>query len=180
MARTYLDDLREATGQNVHLAVRDGTTAIYVDALGGAGRRHRRANARWPLQMTAAGLVLLAHAPAGILDQVLAGPLAVFTDRTLRRPEVVRRVLADVRRAGIVVSVDRCESVDARSPRPCMTETASWRPFPYPDPAASPAARPARRAGHQPCGSPLHGISRALGGSRRARAAGVHSTATAS
>ena len=44
--------------------------------------------------------VLLAHAPADLQEQVLAGPLEAFRRTTLTEPARLRRFLADVRRTG--------------------------------------------------------------------------------
>ena len=104
-AMPVLEDLYEATRQNVHLAVRDGHEVVYVERLRHpeAARILSRVGGRLPLHATAVGQVLLAYAPAPVQAQVLAGPLAALTDRTLTDPRALRAALAAVRRDGVAV-----------------------------------------------------------------------------
>ena len=73
-ALPYLQDLHHATGQHVLLAVPDGHEAVLVERLSarGAGRVMYRVGGRMPLHSTGVGLVLLAHAPRQLQDEVLA------------------------------------------------------------------------------------------------------------
>ena len=105
-ALPFLEDLYEATHQNVHLAVRDGGEALYVERLSGRGAVPvvSRVGGRLPLHATGVGLVLLAYAPRAVQESVLAGPLTRFTARTITEPRALRRVLADVRRSRVAVS----------------------------------------------------------------------------
>jgi DNA-binding IclR family transcriptional regulator len=64
-----------------------------------------RIGGRLPLHASGVGQVLLAYAPAAEQDAVLAGPLERYTDRTVTAPQELRRVLAEVRRAGVAVAV---------------------------------------------------------------------------
>jgi DNA-binding IclR family transcriptional regulator len=112
-AMPFLEDLHEVTRQNVQLAVLDGTEVVYVERLSGRGAVHviTRVGSRLPLHATGVGLVLLAHAPPALQEQVLAGPLRRWTERTLTDPAELRRVLADVRRTGVAVSDGQIELV---------------------------------------------------------------------
>jgi DNA-binding IclR family transcriptional regulator len=116
IALPFMEDLYEATHQNVQLAVREGFEGIYVERI--AGRQAvpvlTRVGARWPLHATGVGLVLLAHAPAEVQEQVLAAPLQAFTPFTVSDPALLRRMLAEVRRSGFAVS-DRQITDDAYS-----------------------------------------------------------------
>lgn len=112
-AMPFLEDLYEATHQNVQLAVRDGRDAVYVERLSG---RHAvsvvtRVGSRLPLHATGVGQVLLAHADTAFQEEILAGPLRTYTPRTIRSPDVLRRVLADARREGVVVTTGQIELV---------------------------------------------------------------------
>ncbi|WP_328605974.1 IclR family transcriptional regulator [Amycolatopsis sp. NBC_00345] len=112
-AMPFLEDLYEATHQNVQLAVLDGAEVVYIERLSG---RHAvnvisRVGGRLPVHATAVGLVLLAHAPADVQEQILARPLKRFTDRTITSSERLRRVLADVRREGYAVSDGQIELI---------------------------------------------------------------------
>jgi DNA-binding IclR family transcriptional regulator len=116
VALPFMEDLYEATHQNVQLAVRDGTDGVYIERIAG---RHAmpvltRIGAHWPLHATGVGLVLLAHAPADVQEEVLAGPLTAFTPFTIISPAELRRTLAEVRRTGFALS-DRQITDDAFS-----------------------------------------------------------------
>jgi DNA-binding IclR family transcriptional regulator len=106
LALPHLDDLHQATRANVHLAVRDGSDVVYVEALRarGAIRILSRLGGRWPLHATGTGLVLLAFAPPDVMEAVLAAPLRRFTPDTVTDPAALRRTLADVRRTGVAVA----------------------------------------------------------------------------
>lgn len=116
VALPFMEDLYEATHENVQLAVREGLEVVYVERLAGreAVRVLTRVGGRFALHATGVGLVLLAHAPAEIQEQVLAGPLTRWTDRTVSDAAALRRTLADVRLRGVAVS-DRQVTDDAVS-----------------------------------------------------------------
>ncbi|GGS33428.1 IclR family transcriptional regulator [Streptomyces griseoviridis] len=162
VALPYLEDLYEATHENVQLAVRDGGEVVYVEWLSGrsAVGVHIRVGARWPLHATGVGLALLAHGPRGFQEEYCAGPLAAFTPYTVTDPAVLRRGLAEIRRTGVAVSdrqvTDDALSVAAPVRGPDGTVTAAVSVVvPHGDgrvPVLGPAVRLAGR-----------GISRALG-----------------
>lgn len=107
IALPYLEDLYEATHENVQLAVRDGDEVVYIEWLSGrsAVGVHIRVGARWPLHATGVGLALLAHCgPEFQEEYCLGGPLTSFTPYTVTEPVRLRQVLAEVRRTGVAVS----------------------------------------------------------------------------
>ncbi|MGW1916037.1 IclR family transcriptional regulator [Streptomyces sp. NPDC002076] len=116
LALPYLEDLYEATHENVQLAVRDGAEVVYIEWLSGrsAVGVHIRVGARWPLHATGVGLALLAHADPDLQEEYCAGPLAAFTPYTITDGVRLRRTLAEVRRAGVAVS-ERQVTEDALS-----------------------------------------------------------------
>ncbi|KUO15688.1 IclR family transcriptional regulator [Streptomyces dysideae] len=162
IALPYLEDLYEATHENVQLAVRDGSEVVYIEWISGrsAVGVHIRVGARWPLHATGVGLALLAHSDSGVQDEYCNGPLASFTPYTITEPVRLRRALADVRRTGVAVSsrqiTDDALSVAAPVRGPDGTVAAAVSVVvPQADaqvPALVPAVRLAAR-----------GISRALG-----------------
>jgi DNA-binding IclR family transcriptional regulator len=105
-ARPFLEDLYEATQQNVQLAVRDAGAALVVEhfATRSAVRTATRIGGRLPLHASGVGLVLLAWAPKDEQDAVLDGPLERYTANTVTEPGRLRRILAEVRRAGVAVA----------------------------------------------------------------------------
>jgi DNA-binding IclR family transcriptional regulator len=115
-ALPFMEDLFVATGENVQLAVREGHEAVFLERL--AGRRSvrvlTRVGDRFALHATGVGLVLLAHAPSHVQDEVLAAPLESWTEWTITDPKALRRTLAEVRRRGCAIS-DRQVTPDAVS-----------------------------------------------------------------
>ncbi|MFD7794753.1 IclR family transcriptional regulator [Streptomyces sp. NPDC059759] len=161
VALPYLEDLYEATHENVQLAVRDGDEVVYIEWISGRSAVGVRiqVGARWPLHATGVGLALLAHEAAALQDTYCAGPLAAFTGHTITDPALLRRTLAEVRRTGVAVSTrqvtDDALSVAAPVHGPAGTVAAVSVVVPYAGarvPALVPAVRLAAR-----------GISRGLG-----------------
>jgi DNA-binding IclR family transcriptional regulator len=115
-ALPYLEDLCQVTRENVQLAVREDDEVVYVERLAGtrAVRVLTRVGGRFALTATGVGLVLLAHAPADVIERVLAGPLPRHTPWTLADPVRIREALAAVRSRGYAVS-DRQVTEDALS-----------------------------------------------------------------
>jgi DNA-binding IclR family transcriptional regulator len=113
-ALPYLEDLHHATGQHVLLAVRDGLAAVLIERLSArdAGPVMYHVGGRMPLHATGVGLVLLAHAPVGVQDEVLGGDLARPPEQGRMTAGGLRALLAAVRRDGVaVVSRPAPESV---------------------------------------------------------------------
>lgn len=112
-AMPFLEDLYEATHQNVQLAVLDTAEVVFVERISGRGAVNvlTRVGGRLPAPATGVGLALLAHAPAEVQEEVLGAPLKVFTEKTISSPARLRRVLADVRRDGYVISDGQIELV---------------------------------------------------------------------
>jgi DNA-binding IclR family transcriptional regulator len=106
VALPFLEDLYVVTRENVQLAVREGTETVFVERIAGrsAVRVLTRVGGRFPLHATGVGLVLLAHAPSEVFDEVVAEGLPAYTPATIIDPVVLRRALADVRRDGYAVS----------------------------------------------------------------------------
>ena len=104
-ALPFLEDLYEATHENVQLVVLDGLEALVVERISGrsAVPLVSRAGGRLPLHASSGGLVLLAHGGPELLDAVLAAGLVRHTERTATTEHRLRAVLADVRRDGVVV-----------------------------------------------------------------------------
>jgi DNA-binding IclR family transcriptional regulator len=116
VALPYMEELCEATHENVQLAVREGLELVFIERLAGRGAVPvlTRVGGRFALHATGVGLVLLAYAPPDIQEQVLGSPLDRWTPRTIMSQGQLRRVLADVRHNGYSVS-DRQVTMDALS-----------------------------------------------------------------
>lgn len=105
VAMPYLDDLHDATRENVQLIVREGLEALCIERLSarGAVTVVGRAGGRLPLHASSGGLVLLAHGGGALLDEVLASGLERFTPQTITVEHRLRSVLDQIRRKGVVV-----------------------------------------------------------------------------
>ncbi|WP_221180749.1 MULTISPECIES: IclR family transcriptional regulator [unclassified Curtobacterium] len=106
LAMPSLEDLHAVTEEHVLLTVREDDEAVLVERLSarGAGRVRYRVGGRMPLDRTGGGLVLLAHAPTGLQDAVIAttdgsGLLGPGSD--------LRRQLAAIRREHVLVAAEQ-------------------------------------------------------------------------
>lgn len=115
-AMPFLEDLYEATHENVQLAVRDDIDVVYIERITGSRAVGvlTRVGLRFPMHASGVGLVLLAFAERAVQERVLAGPLKAFTEMTIVDSGTLRQVLAEVRRSGVAVS-DRQVTMDSVS-----------------------------------------------------------------
>ena len=99
LARPYMQDLQQATRENVQLAVLDGRTALCVENLDGVRSTptKTRIGGRLPLHATGVGKVLLAAAGAELLSALAEKGLRRFTRYTIIEPGRLARTLAAVR-----------------------------------------------------------------------------------
>jgi DNA-binding IclR family transcriptional regulator len=109
----FLEDLYEATRQNVQLAVRDDLEAVFVERISARGAVNilTRVGSRMPLHAVGVGLILLAHADPDVRDRVFAGQLERYTEKTISTAGQLREVLAGARRDGYVVSDRQLEMI---------------------------------------------------------------------
>lgn len=167
-AMPFLEDLYEATHQNVQLAVLDVPDVVYLERISARGAVNvvSRPGGRLAAHATGVGLVLLAYASAEVQEAVLTSPLKRYTVNTISSPSRLRRVLADVRRDGFAVSDRQIElvSVSVAAPVYGVDDTVVAAislviPYEGGDPRSLiPAVRAAAR-----------GISRSLGAPRATR-----------
>ncbi len=101
VASAFLLDVHTATRDTVHLAVREGRSALYVERV--SGRESvpvvSQVGSRLPLHATGVGKVLLAAAPEDVVEAVLRAPTRE-TRHTVVEPARLRREVAEVRRRG--------------------------------------------------------------------------------
>ena len=107
VALPAMQDLYEATHENVHLAVRQGTTALYVERIHGASSVPvaTRVGRPLPLHATGVGKVLLAYAPRDVVEACLVS-LAPVTRYTIVERGRMQRELTGVRRNGYARSAE--------------------------------------------------------------------------
>lgn len=100
VALPYMGDVAAATQQHVLLAVREEDEAVLVERLSGhhAMPVLYRVGGRLPLHSTGVGLVLLAYAEHGFLEEYLSRPLVHEPERTPVSVRDLRATLAGIRR----------------------------------------------------------------------------------
>jgi len=115
-ALPFLEDLSQITRENVQLAVREGTEVVFVERIAGFGAVpvFTRVGGRFAMTATGVGLVLLAHAPADVQEDVLGGRIDRYTEKTVTDPAQLRTMLAHVRVNGFSIS-DRQVTMDSLS-----------------------------------------------------------------
>ncbi|GGO80579.1 IclR family transcriptional regulator [Nonomuraea cavernae] len=108
VAHPWLQELFAATGENVHLAVRDGLEVLYVDKV--HGRRAvpivSRTGGRLPMHPTGVGRALLAYEPDWFVQSYLARELERPTPHTIVEPGRLSRELALVRAQGYATTYE--------------------------------------------------------------------------
>jgi DNA-binding IclR family transcriptional regulator len=109
----YLQELNRRTRETVHLTVRFGLSAVYVEKLDSPEplRIHSRIGAAIPLYCTAVGKVLLAYLPAqersAVLDRM---EMRRFTSNTAGSPQELQTQLQLVRRNGYACDLEEHEA----------------------------------------------------------------------
>ncbi|NBE97340.1 IclR family transcriptional regulator [Nonomuraea sp. KC401] len=106
LAHPWLQELFTSTGENVHLAVRDGLEVLYVDKV--HGRRAvpilSRTGSRLPMHPTGVGKALLAYEPEWFVQAYLARKLERPTPHTVTEAGRLARELATVRAQGYALT----------------------------------------------------------------------------
>jgi IclR family acetate operon transcriptional repressor len=108
-------DLRNATGQTIHLAVLDGVEVVYIEILRGRNTPPlpSRVGGRVPAHATAVGKAMLAFAPPEVMEEVAAHGLPQVGPATITDEKSLRRELADI--AGSGVAYEQNESAPGSS-----------------------------------------------------------------
>lgn len=112
-ALPHMEAVQALVREHTQLAVLEQDEALFLERLShpDAGANITRVAGRLPLHASSSGLVLLAYAPAALRDQVLAGPLRAVSPETVTDAARLRRLLAEVRRTGVVVAPGSVEAV---------------------------------------------------------------------
>ncbi|MEU7835054.1 IclR family transcriptional regulator [Nonomuraea sp. NPDC049129] len=104
-ARPFMEDLYQATGETIHLAVLDGLEVIYLEKVSGHGQvsRPSRIAGRMPLHCTATGKALIAFGPGALFSDVVATSLARVTPRTITAPKLLAQEIQQARKVGYAI-----------------------------------------------------------------------------
>ena len=99
-AMPFLEDLHAVVGHHAQLGVLDGGDVLFIERLSArdAVINYSRIAGRLDLPHSSSGLVLLAHAPLELQEEVLRRPLRPPTGAAFSTPQQLRAALADVRR----------------------------------------------------------------------------------
>jgi DNA-binding IclR family transcriptional regulator len=126
-ALPIMEDLYEATHENVQLAVIDGLDAVYVERISGRKSVHvvTRPGQRLPLHATGVGLVLLAFSDSEVQERALSSPLLRYTRYTITDPRRLRRLLAEVRRDGHAISERQIETFSSSIAAPVRNSSGA-------------------------------------------------------
>lgn len=108
VARPIMDMLRDETGENVNLVVREGTATVVIATREGLHsiRLFAQTGRRGPLHAGGASMVLLAYAEPSIRDRVLEGPLEQFSPHTMTDPHRLRAALKLIQSNGYNVALN--------------------------------------------------------------------------
>jgi DNA-binding IclR family transcriptional regulator len=97
----YLQDLRTAAGQSVHMGVLDGLDVLILAKIWGHGASVPTWDGgRMPAYCTATGKVLLAYAGEEVIEAAIERGLRRRTSGTIVNPNVFRQTLATIRANG--------------------------------------------------------------------------------
>lgn len=112
-ALVQMQAVQEVVREHTQLAVLEQDEALFLERLShpDAGANITRIAGRLPVHASSSGLVLLAHAPDDVRERVLAGRLRALTPETVTDAAELRRLLAEIRRAGYVVAPGTVETV---------------------------------------------------------------------
>ena len=108
----YLRELNQQTRETIHLTVRHGLSAVYVEKLDSPEplRIHSRIGASVPLYCTAVGKVMLAYMPADDLDRILMQlDLKRLTPNSAGNLQELRTELFRVRKNGYASDLEEHE-----------------------------------------------------------------------
>lgn len=111
VAHPFLERLRFATNEAVHLGVLEGSQVVYIERMESAPTiaMFDRIGQRMPAHVTSSGKCLLAWASPDRIDTVLADGLPRRAPRTITSESLFRLVLDEVRANGYSISVEESE-----------------------------------------------------------------------
>ncbi|RKE96951.1 IclR family transcriptional regulator [Sulfitobacter guttiformis] len=108
VAPPIMDELRDQTGENVNLVIREGSYALALATREGlhAIRIFAQKGRKGPLHAGGASMLLLAYAEPAILERVLGSELKSYTNHTITDPEQLSKVLHRIRANGYNVALN--------------------------------------------------------------------------
>ena len=95
----FLLELQHDTQHTANLGILDGTQGVFVDKIESRDfgiKLFSEIGKPFPLHCTSLGKILLAFSPPSTLEKLLEQPLSAKTDKTITRPEDLRKELENV------------------------------------------------------------------------------------
>jgi IclR family transcriptional regulator, KDG regulon repressor len=110
-ARPHLFQLRESTGETVHLGLLDRSEIMYIYNLEShhAIRMRSDIGVRKPAYCTAEGLAILAFQPDTVVEEIIARGLKPRTPTTNTNPKMLWKMLEQVRKQGFAIEDEQSE-----------------------------------------------------------------------
>jgi DNA-binding IclR family transcriptional regulator len=111
-ARTPLEEVFEATGASVHLAVLESSQVLYLEKLTARGgtRVPTRVGTYMPATCTALGKALLAYGDVSAVRKVLSKDMPRRSARSTVVPRLLLDQLADIRRSGFANDFEEAQA----------------------------------------------------------------------
>jgi DNA-binding IclR family transcriptional regulator len=109
-ALPVMTELRDVTGQTVHLAILDGPDVVFVAITRGAPVFCAPAHigGRLPAHATALGKAILASSPPDVVSRATSTGLARRTPHTITEASMLLRQLVDIRALGVATEREEC------------------------------------------------------------------------
>lgn len=106
VARSYMERLRDVTGDTVQLQVVDGDEGVYIEKIEAREgfRMWTHVGMRRPLHAGCSMKAILAYLPHHQVERILTQSLERYTDLTVTDAASLRLQLEDIRRVGYAVS----------------------------------------------------------------------------
>lgn len=106
LALPVMRELRERTGENVHLAVPQGAWTVLIEKVDGSHsvRTFERLGAFAPIYASATGKAIMAHSTEEDVEAIIEGGLEAYTEHTITVAEDLREELQQVRAIGYAVN----------------------------------------------------------------------------
>lgn len=127
MALPVMTELRDVTGQTVHLAVRDASDVVFVAIVRGPqpSKPLARIGSRLPAHATALGKAIMAFSTPTSIAAITAQELVRRTPLTITDPSILLRELVDIRRLGVATEQGECAVGRACAASPILAPGAT-------------------------------------------------------
>ncbi len=111
IAKPFLQELVDKTGETVHLVIRDRREAVYIEKVEGpsAIKIISQIGTRVNLHCTGVGKVLLAFLPSEYIERLTQHPLKKFTENTITDKEKLLAHLREIKEKGYSIDDEEIE-----------------------------------------------------------------------